>query len=205
MHTQWIDRWREGRTGWHEADGNAALKKHWTARNRRVLVPLCGASPDLLWLAERDNDVVGVELSALAAESFFADHQIEFTREDGDQPVFAADDLPLRIVVGDYLAFGETGFDALYDRASLVALPADVRPRYARHTKHLVTPDAYHLLVTLEYDQSLADGPPFSLPSQEVLSYWPDLTRIEVCSDRQDGPPKFDGLPRLDEIIWLRD
>ena len=30
---------------------------------RRVLVPLCGATPDLRWLAERGNDVTGVELS----------------------------------------------------------------------------------------------------------------------------------------------
>ncbi len=38
----------------------------WRGTGRRVLVPLCGKTPDLLWLAEQGNEIVGVELSEIA-------------------------------------------------------------------------------------------------------------------------------------------
>ena len=44
MSEPWVERWQEGRIGWHEALGNKSLKKYWKARDKRVLVPLCGKS-----------------------------------------------------------------------------------------------------------------------------------------------------------------
>jgi thiopurine S-methyltransferase len=73
MTEPWLDRWREGRTGWHEPSGNRNLKAHWRLSGRRVLVPLCGKTPDLLWLEKQGNAVVGVELSDIAALAFFAE------------------------------------------------------------------------------------------------------------------------------------
>ena len=70
----WHDRWATGRTGWHETDGNAGLRAHWNFDARRVLVPLCGKTPDLVWLAKRGHEVVGVELSDIAIREFFAEH-----------------------------------------------------------------------------------------------------------------------------------
>ena len=67
----WVERWQEGRTGWHEPDGNDSLKKYWRAAGRRVLVPLCGKTPDLAWLARLGNEVVGIELAEIAVETFF--------------------------------------------------------------------------------------------------------------------------------------
>ena len=60
--------------GFHHANVHPLLRKHKMALlgagvtsppepSRRVFVPLCGASPDLLWLAACGHRVVGVELS----------------------------------------------------------------------------------------------------------------------------------------------
>lgn len=201
MHAHWLDRWKEGRTGWHEPTGNRALKKYWTATGRNVLVPLCGKSPDLRWLCDRGNTVTGVELSRLAAEAFFDEHELDYTDEGSALRAVAA---PIRIVVGDYFAFDETGFDALYDRAALIALPEALRPDYVSHTKKLVNADAAHLLVSLEYDQSQADGPPFSVGGDEILGYWPDLELVASRNDLDNSPPKFRSLARLDENVWMR-
>ena len=65
MNDAWIERWQIGRTGWHEPQGNASLKRYWDLTGRRVLVPLCGKSADLLWLESQGNSVTGVELSEL--------------------------------------------------------------------------------------------------------------------------------------------
>ena len=70
MNENWIERWETGKTGWHEPDGNQNLKTHWQWTGKRVLVPLCGKTPDLLWLESQGNEVVGVEVSELAVESF---------------------------------------------------------------------------------------------------------------------------------------
>ena len=58
MHEMWLERWQEGRTGWHEDTGNESLMRHWRVTGRRVLVPLCGKTPDMRWLADHGNQVI---------------------------------------------------------------------------------------------------------------------------------------------------
>jgi len=63
---------------------------------------------------------------------------------------------------------------------------------------------AEQFVITLEYDQTVADGPPFSVSSTELLSYWPDLVRFDSHDDIENGPPKFRdaGLTEMVEVIW---
>ena len=105
MSEDWKSRWAEGRTGWHEPEGNDGLKKLWPELppGSRVLVPLCGKSPDLLWLAQRGCNVVGTELSGIAARGFFADSGLDYTSQtEGSSIRHTAKELPISIVEGDY-------------------------------------------------------------------------------------------------------
>jgi thiopurine S-methyltransferase len=79
-----------------------------------------------------------------------------------------------------------------------------MRPGYVRKTDTLLTRDAYRLLITLEYDASVVDGPPYPVPAAEVTSYWPTLEKIEVSDALANGPPRFReaGLEVLEEIVW---
>lgn len=203
MNEPWISRWQEGRIGWHEPAGNANLKRFWQWRGCRVLVPLCGKSVDLAWLEQHDNEVVGVELSAIAARAFFEENDIRYrVSRGGDR--FVASGRRITVVCGDYFEFGENGFDAHYDRGALIALPAAIRPRYAAHTGSLLGADARQLVVTLEYDQSQVQGPPFSVPPAELLGYWPQLECVAARDDIDNAPPKFRdaGLARMFEVVW---
>ncbi len=204
MHEDWLERWRVGRTGWHEEQGNRNLKEHWRASGKRVLVPLCGKTPDLLWLEEQGNDVTGVELSALAVEAFFEEHGLAFERHDGDLIEYRATERRISLFCGDYFAFSAPGFDAHYDRGALIALSEDLRPRYAAHTSSLLDGAAEQLVLTVEYDQSVCNGPPFSLDESEVRQYWPKLTRVASVDDTRNAPPKFleAGLERMYEVVW---
>jgi len=204
----WLERWQEGRIGWHEADGNRGLKENWTAAGRHVLVPLAGKTVDLVWLASRGNRVTGVELSPLAIEAFFSEQGLEFSiDESGTLPVYEAIGMDLRIACGDYFEFAETGFDAHYDRGALVAMPSDVRADYAAHTGERLTPDAYQCVITVRYDSRIADGPPFSLDDTELLGYWARLERRERYDDSASMPPKFRdaGVTELAEEVWIAD
>lgn len=204
MNEPWIERWKEGRIGWHEPSGNASLHRHWEATGCRVIVPLCGKTPDLLWLEERGNEVTGVELSEIAARAFFEENAIACTRRDGPLPAYVANERHITIHCGDFFEFNESGFDACYDRGSLIALPADVRPAYARHLDSLTTSDTRRLLITLDYDDSIVIGPPFSVPRDEVLRYWPSLELVDRFDDIANGPPKFRdaGLAEMYECVW---
>jgi len=207
MSEDWLSRWRQGRTGWHEPAGNAGLKRYWpgAAAGRRVLVPLCGKSPDLLWLARHGHAVTGVELSAVAVAEFFVENHLDYetTMVDG-MLHHTATSAPVTIVQGDYFELDLPPFDALYDRAALVAMPSVLRPRYVEHTRAMLVAGAARLIVTLEYDQDLADGPPFSVTSAEMRGYWDDLERVAEFDGLDNSPPKVRqaGIDRILEVVW---
>ena len=121
----WHSRWEAGRFGWHEADGNASLRKFWPRLEpgSRVLVPLCGKSSDLLWLAEQGCDITGVELSEIAARAFFDEAGLPYETGQSDGfHWFRCRQANIAIACGNYFEFSAMPFDAIYDRASLAAL-----------------------------------------------------------------------------------
>jgi thiopurine S-methyltransferase len=204
---QWLERWEEGRIGWHEPDGNANLKRHWPdlPENSRVLVPLCGKSYDLIWLANHGLDVVGVELSRTAIASFFDDHELEYEVDsDGKLQRYRATAQRISIFCGDYFNFESPPFDALFDRGALVAMPLDERPRYVKHTEALLAQNAYRLIISIEYDQAAANGPPYAVMSDEIKSYWDDVHLLSRHNDIDNCPPKFKaaGLTEVMEAAW---
>src|SRR5690606_16820123 len=77
----WLERWREGRTHFHQDRVIPLLPKYWPTlelpKDARVLVPLCGKSLDMVWIAEQGHQVLGVELSQLAIEQFMAEHKLQ--------------------------------------------------------------------------------------------------------------------------------
>ena len=200
----WLERWREDRIGWHEHEGNASLKKHWRARGRTVLVPLCGKSVDIAWLAGQGNRVVGVEVSQIAVEAFFAEQQLDFTVTDGSLQCYDAVGADITIYCGDFMALTGVQCDAHFDRGALIALHAEVRPRYAAHVRSLLTHDAEQVVITVGYDQSVADGPPFSIGDEELLGYWPGLECVDHYDDTENAPPKFleAGVGEFTEKVW---
>lgn len=204
MHEEWLERWRIGRTGWHEEGGNRNLQKYWRVRGRRVLVPLCGKTPDLLWLEAQGNDVVGVELAEVAVKGFFADNELEYECSEGVLTEYRALSRRITLYCGDYFAFQSKPFDAHYDRGALVALTPELRAQYAGHTNSLLTDDAEQLVVTVNYDQSVCDGPPFSMSEREITGYWPRLQKIASVDDTENAPPKFldAGLTLMHEVVW---
>lgn len=204
MLEEWLERWQVGRTGWHEANGNPGLKKYWDALGKRVLVPLCGKTQDLLWLEEQGNNVTGVELSEIAVEGFFEENGLAYTKHPGVLTEYRARDRRIRMFCGDYFAFTGQTFDAHFDRGALIAVAVGDRAKYAAHTSSLLEPEAYQLVITLDYDDTIATGPPFPVPADEVLSYWPRLVQVEARDDIDNGPPKFieAGLREMIEVVW---
>jgi thiopurine S-methyltransferase len=204
MTEPWLERWQKGNIGWHELRGNLSLQKHWTASGKRVLVPLCGKTLDLIWLESQGNEVVGVELSEIAIKAFFDENEIEYSLIEAALTAYVAKEHSITIYCGDFFEFSDGPFDAYYDRGALIALPAEVRQAYVKHTQTLLDAGAAQLIICLEYDDSIATGPPFSVPAHEVLAFWPNLQRVVAYDDLENGPPKFReaGLSEMIEVVW---
>ncbi len=210
--TFWQQRWAEGRTGWHQHEVDRLLQKHWPqlglGDDARVLVPLCGKSLDLAWLAQRGHRVRGVELSRLAIEDFFAGcDAVPACREQGAFSIFEARGIEL--YCGDAFALDELALqdvDAVYDRAALIALPPALRQRYADELYGRLPIGCIGLLITLEYDQQRREGPPFSVPESEVRALFEPRWTV-TCVERRsilDAEPRFrdEGLEALHTAVY---
>lgn len=186
----WRDRWREGRIGFHQGHPHELLVEHAQvlgAHPARVLVPLCGKAVDLAWLAARGSSVVGVELVEDAARAFFAEQQIP-AQPTYDGPLVRWAGASIEIVVGDFfdVTSAEIGtFDALYDRAALVALPRDLRARYVAHLRTLLAPGAHGLVISFVHGAP-PEAPPFSVLEDEIRQLWTGCT-VEQIAVREAG------------------
>lgn len=170
----WLERWQQNQIGFHQAEINAHLQDFWGAlalpHGSGVFVPLCGKSRDLLWLRAQGHAVLGVEISPIAVRDFFSENRLPVqARPDGVFERWEVD--ALTILCGDFFALRAThlaGVAGVYDRASLIALPADMRARYAAHLQDILPAHAGILLITVEYPPAQMAGPPFSVHAPEI-------------------------------------
>jgi thiopurine S-methyltransferase len=210
----WLERWRDGRTHFHQDRVLPLLQKYWPTLGlppaSRVLVPLCGKSLDMLWLAAQGHRVLGVELSEIAAQQFFDENGLQpAVRHSGHGVHYVAGDI--EIICGDIFALDAAAFAeciGVYDRAALIALPSEMRSRYVEHVyaRHLAPWHYKGLLITLDYAQDKMNGPPFSVGDAEVQSLFESHASAAVI-DRRDilaHEPKFAerGLTTLDSIVY---
>lgn len=207
----WHERWENNLTGFHLNEVNPYLKESWAALNlkpgARVFVPLCGKSLDLIWLADQGFEVIGIELSPLAVEAFFVENNITAKSDHvAGMDIWKSEKITL--FCGDFFSLTPEilgKIDAVYDRASLVALPLAMRQDYATKLTELAQ-SAPKLLVTLEYDQSKMGGPPFSVSEKEVKSLYQANYRVNQLSaqDVLGNNTKFreKGLTAMNECIY---
>lgn len=211
-HEFWHQRWQQNQIGFHSPETNPYLQRYWPKlplrSGCRVFVPLCGKSNDMLWLLAMGFQVVGVELSPLAVESFFSDNGLQpSVRRQGDFVVSEID--RLQIFCGDFFALqpddlGE--IQAVYDRASLVALPTDMRIDYAQKLISMLTTNVHILLIAFDYPQHEMQGPPFSVQSEEVEGLYGNWCDIELLTSDNilDSEAHFKarGLSRMTEQTY---
>ncbi|HHH36294.1 MAG TPA: thiopurine S-methyltransferase [Gammaproteobacteria bacterium] len=183
----WHRKWQAGEIGFHQARINPFLKKFWKQHlpPGRVLVPLCGKSRDMAWLAEQGHEVLGVEIHGAAIRAFFEEQGL--AHECIPRPSFTAwRGGGVEILEGDFFALTPghvAGVCSVYDRAALIALPPEMRRRYCRHLLAILPRPVHMLLVTLEYPQEERAGPPFSVDRAEIESHYGAGLEIRLLAD----------------------
>ena len=216
----WLERWSKNEIGFHQQTMNPYLAYFYgdkgpAAEQReklKVFVPLCGKSRDMLWLSQNGYKVFGVECSERAVKDFFEENALNYKHAEKDEHSFyqTSDQASvIEIFQGDFFSLQKNDLDNItdiFDRASLVALPVEMRKRYAEKMAELQNPGIRTLLVTLSYDQSQMNGPPFSVSEDQVNDLYADYFSIEkLCfKDTIDDEPRMKGrgLTSLVETVY---
>jgi len=133
-------------TPWHRSDVNPSLEKYLkllgpapSAFNmvpaiRKVFVPLCGKSLDIMYLLGQGYHVFGIEGVKKAIEDFIHEHKLDMM-VDEEMSVYFTTGNKLVIYCGDILKcpidkFGP--FQAVWDCGGLGAIGYDEREEYAK-------------------------------------------------------------------------
>lgn len=205
----WHDMWDTGKVGFHRTEENEFLQTYWAdldiPKDSEVLVPLCGKSLDMCWLADQGYAVLGVELSPKALREFleennFTGKPIQTTHYDGYKINKKT------LLCGDIFNLTQADVQqvkAVYDRAALVALPPEMRTKYAQHLANILPKGTQMLLITMEYSAPKLSGPPFSVLESEVETLYGDHFKIDKLFSHpivRQGEPVEEKVFKLSRI-----
>ena len=216
----WLQRWDNDEIGFHQQVINPYLMYFYGQKGPaveqrdklKVFVPLCGKSKDMLWLSQNGYKVFAVECSERAVKDFFEGNALNYRHAEKEEyALYQASDQTsmIEILQGDFFSLQQADLDGvtdIFDRASLIALPIELREKYAQKMAELQKPGIRSLLVTLTYDQSEMNGPPFSVSEEDVNKLYSDNFSIEkLCfKDIINDEPGFKnrGLSSLVETVY---
>uniref|UniRef100_A0A8C2U4V4 thiopurine S-methyltransferase n=1 Tax=Coturnix japonica TaxID=93934 RepID=A0A8C2U4V4_COTJA len=178
----WLRKWSTGATGFHKEHGHPLLQKYLDLlvdgrSGLRIFFPLCGKAVDMKWLADMGHSVVGVDVSEQALKEFFADQSLPYCEEPvpgitGAKKLQSTSGNICLYCCSIYdLSSAVVGkFDGVWDRGALVAVNPCDRQRYVTLMSSLMEKNSSYLLVTVLYDPTKYNGPPFCVPESEVKS-----------------------------------
>mmetsp|Transcript_15696 Transcript_15696/g.24414 ORF Transcript_15696/g.24414 Transcript_15696/m.24414 type:complete len:332 (-) Transcript_15696:119-1114(-) len=197
----------------------------------RVFVPLCGKTLDMAFLANQKGvkEVVGIDGIRKALVEFQQEHP-SFQIQSIDQTnnnnyhdkleVFQGNKITL--LKGDYFELLPPNspssrstigtFDAIYDRASIVAIQPPLRQHYVQILGQLLKPGGTILMSTLDRrtgdEKARKAGPPFSVDELEVESLfgsqeWVEsITKVREVDELTDRF-KSQGLTSMFEMTFI--
>jgi thiopurine S-methyltransferase len=217
---QWYDRWKNNKIGFHQDSVNVYLKKYVNIfkDNSTVFVPFCGKSIDMLYLRDIGKDVVGIELVSSALDSFVRENSLHANISKVDNfiqyDILDNSNCPsngtIKLLCGNFFDLkkqhlqNKNSLD-IFDRASLVALNKQDRVRYVDGIKQLLEQDSRVLLVSLDYDDSIKQGPPYSVSDKEIKKLYGDVCEISLLDtiDLKATSSRYDSLSYMYENIYL--
>jgi len=203
----WHQLWESNDIGFHQRAVNPLLAECFNtlslADSSRLFIPLCGKTLDIAWLLSKGYRVAGAELNKPAVEQLFSELGVEpRVSKLGKLDCYSAENID--IFVGDIFDLSAEvlgDVDAIYDRAALVALPEAMRKNYRDHLLE-ITNIAPQLLLTFEYDQTVMQGPPFSISTNDIKRYYSDIYTLSLLK-KIVVPGGLKGQCAASETIWL--
>ena len=137
----------------------------------RIFVPLCGKTPDMLWLAEQGHAITGVEASPRYIKAFFRDSKLEYTVKsrqittDKKADVYKAKGKDITLYHCDIFDYSleESGgqFDAIWDQSAMPVINAMGAERLKEYTslmQSFLKPDGRHMVEICKHGANFVTG-----------------------------------------------
>ena len=195
----WHSHWTRKTPGFHEGQVNTYLEQFLPLfklkAGNSIFMPLCGKAVDILWLSQQGYHVIGVELSEVAVESFFTESDIQYVKVQHEK--FVIYEAPnITLYQGNLMDIQPqhlTDCKLIYDRASIVAIELFNRKAYKRKMLEIIPVGTPMLMVTLDYDQNIMQGPPFSVPVSEITALYQPEYQLELLlsSEQIEERPRW--------------
>jgi len=203
----WHNRWESQNIGWHRQIYNDLLLKYWPTLNPSdncsVLVPLCGKSLDMVWLAEHGHTVIGLEMVQQAVEAFYSENKLPHdVVRIGKHKKYS--NQKVTIYQGDIfeLKSGTIQADAWYDRAAMIAIEPSTRANYVNQIRKQTKLGAVGLLITFAYPQEQMEGPPFALHDGDVARLFSDGFELECLETINLEEEKYNDIDKVTSSVF---
>jgi thiopurine S-methyltransferase len=209
----WISRWEKGEIGFHAAEVQPGLLQALQAvpvpAPGNILVPLCGKTFDMKFLADAGWNVTGIELSERACRAFFEENGLvyEIAQLPGMLKLTSGN---ITLFAGDLFHMKKNmlpSFDLVYDRAALVALPQAMRRRYVQKLSQLAGA-VPHVVISFTYNGPEGFGPPFSVAEPEIKELYGTENDVRKLAVRVLYPEKnskmaVNGIFKMQETTYI--
>ncbi len=182
----WNERWINNQIGFHQGKPHPSLVKFINVfqGHKKILVPLCGKTLDMIFLRDQGYEVIGVEFSELAILDFIKENNLKMTKTaEKNFQVYRGEGLTL--YQGDFFQLTAEhlkGVTACYDRASMVAFDNEERIRYAEFLKKTAV-DLTKLLVVVFNYGAVPGGPPYSVIDDEIKKLYGDVYKLKLLAE----------------------
>lgn len=193
----WLTKWNTNDIGFHQEIVNPDLINYFNALDLKngdpIFVPLCGKSLDVVWLADQGYPILGVDLSELAANDFFTHLKVTpiITTEGAFKKFHYKN---ITILCGDFFELTTqqlSSIKGVYDCKALIALPEEMRKRYAKHLSTCLSTDTKILLLSMESPDVVKSRPPFPVSQDEIKSlYHHDFNVQQIVHEKLTTLPE---------------
>jgi len=179
---------------------------------------------DMAFLAEHDgvSEVVGIDGIRKALTEFADEHpHLNIKETEGLQAFERFEGNGVSLLKGDLFDLDEEmtkgKFDAILDRASIVAIQPSLREQYVDIMGKLIKPGGSILLITIDRregtKEGVSAGPPFSVDADEITRLYKDLdwvesiTKLDEFNEFKDEESKkkwtMQGVDSLFEMVHV--
>ena len=206
----WNERWLNNQIGFHMNAPHPSLMEFIDLFKgyKKVFVPLCGKSPDMIFLRQYGLEVIGAEFSEIAILDFIKENNLKMVKHEVRDLIYYEGD-GFKIFQGDLFKLSDldlAGITCCYDRASMVAFNQQERFNYSQFLINIGKDFTMILAPLLDYGDVLDAGPPFSVTGQELSLLYGKIFDLEVLKNVEvtlRDNLKLKGATYEKEVTWL--
>lgn len=193
-NSEWVQRWAVGNTAFHQPKYDPFLEKRedemFGGKAKSLFLPLCGKTPDMMWMYEHGHTVCGVEIAEQAIKELFEENKIEVDIQDIPDvgKLYKSKDGRLSVYVADLFDMSAKlcgTFDIIWDSRSFVAINLCDHEIYRDLLLSLMKKDGLYVLSTIDYDPAVWPGPPHNIPDKLVRDVFGEVCNIELLEEEE--------------------